>query len=254
MKRRFTKAMLELGNSQASCAARRLVGQTIRAVEKRGRAAQRRSIGSPPPPPNQKIQHQQQQRRRQFRYTFAPANHAGQHNGPSSGEFLAFGGGQSSSAEHRLESGRQDHGRASQTQTGQRQAKASGSRPGKLSRLNRRRFFSPPPPPLLACFRRRLGQEEKELENGNGSAAPARGSPSASRSARNRIASQIDTLNDSENESRRSSTTSADCVRWARGGKYVAAVIGRLPIWPPPGSRAGGVIICIGVRERRPLE
>lgn len=117
MKRRFAKAMLELGNSQASCTARRLVGQTIRAVEKR-RAAQHQPIGLLAPPPNQKIQ---QQQRRQFRYTFAPANHAGQQpNGPS-GEFLAVGG-------------RQDHGRARQmqTQTRQRQAKASASRPGKF--------------------------------------------------------------------------------------------------------------------------
>lgn len=134
MKRRFAKAMLELGNSQASCTARRLVGQTIRAVEKR-RAAQHQPIGllAPPPPPNQKIQ---QQQRRQFRYTFAPANHAGQQpNGPS-GEFLAVGGRQSSLGERRLESGRQDHGRARQTlmqtQTRQRQAKASASRPGKF--------------------------------------------------------------------------------------------------------------------------
>lgn len=67
--------MLELGNSQASCTARRLVGQTIQAMEKKRTGAasgdKRRTMNPTATATTTREQ------RRQFRYTFAPSNHNG---------------------------------------------------------------------------------------------------------------------------------------------------------------------------------
>lgn len=113
--------MLEFGNWQASCAARRLVGQTIHAVERRTAAAMA--------PPDKRSASSKQ--RRHFSYSFAPpgGRDSNQANNESraqqqQSEFLVGGGGgstlirsyfgQSATADElqrRPHCSRQDHGR-----------------------------------------------------------------------------------------------------------------------------------------------